>query len=464
MSSPRRLFPLICIATLLVAVFIITGLDDHRTSALWKDYNNHVKHAQSAAAAATAASGSRPPTTTPSFTSIRLNAAPSGHPDPQAASPQPGRSPFPASKTHTLAMVVPCTKNENTSWIGEELPGLETVIYTADDPDAPLHPPRNKGHEAMIYLTYMIDFYDALPDIVLFMHAHRWTYHNNDLQGSDAVQLIKTLSGARVMREGYMNLRCHWEPGCPGHLHPAATATSAAQSNPDLSRLRGIVADQWPKLFPADPIPETLSQPCCAQFAVTRAAIRANPRRRYVAFRDWLLHTPLTDYYSGRIWEYLWHFVFTGKTVLCPEEHVCYCDGFGICFGGREEYGEFRALMKRREEGERELRVWEDRAKEVLERQGQREQQQQQQQQHDERGGEGEGEGDGDGDEEGKDEKKMDVDVEMPEMGKDVFLRDQIDALNRELDDRREQAVQRGRDPKNRAVEAGRDWNEGDGF
>ena len=446
MSFPRRLLPLFCIATLLVAVYIITGLNDHQTSSssLWRVYG-HVGEGE------VVGSESLQLATTASLSSIILATEPSSIPDVQieqhaAAAPAPAHAPSPP-RTYTQVMVVPCTKNENTSWIERELPGLETVIYVANDPDATLHPPRNKGHEAMIYLTYIIEHYDALPDIVLFMHAHRWTYHNNDLQGSDAVQLIKTLSHARVVRQGYMNLRCHWEPGCPGHLHPLA-------NEPDFYRLQGIVADQWPKLFPTDPIPETLAQPCCAQFAVTRERIRSNPLRKYVFFRDWLLRTPLTDYYSGRIWEYLWHFIFTGKTVLCPEEHVCYCDGFGICFGGREEYNEYFSLRKQRDGFERELREWYERAKAVAERQNDK--------------NDGEGEGEGEENDTGKESKNsglgMDADADMPEMGRDVFLRDQIDALNRELDDRREQAMEQGRDPKNRAIEAGREWNDGDGF
>ena len=31
----------------------------------------------------------------------------------------------------------------------------------------------NKGNEAMAYLTYIIDHYEALPGIMLFVHAHR---------------------------------------------------------------------------------------------------------------------------------------------------------------------------------------------------------------------------------------------------------------------------------------------------
>ena len=113
--------------------------------------------------------------------------------------------------------------DENVDWIAEELPDLQTAIYVADAPSASLHPPKNKGHEVMIFLTYIISHYTNLPDVVLFMHAHRWSWHNNFLSGLDAVQMIRNLSSGRVTREGYMNLRCHWDPGCPEWIHPLDT-------------------------------------------------------------------------------------------------------------------------------------------------------------------------------------------------------------------------------------------------
>ncbi len=32
--------------------------------------------------------------------------------------------------------------------------------------------------------------------------------------------------------------------------------------------------------------------------------------------------------------------IWTGNAVHCPEEHECYCKGYGICFGGKERYQE----------------------------------------------------------------------------------------------------------------------------
>ncbi|MCJ1272461.1 hypothetical protein MMC21_000247 [Puttea exsequens] len=251
--------------------------------------------------------------------------------------------------TYSRVVVIPRLKHDNISWIAEEISDVDVVTYVADDDTASLHPPRNKGHEVMIYLSYIIANYHDLPDVVIFMHSHRWTHHNNALLGHDAVQMIRRLSNDHVAREGYFNMRCQWHPGCPEWLHPGNTKeTLDKQEEMVLSRC-------WEELFPSEPLPRALGQPCCAQFALSKERIRSIPRSRFIFYRDWILRTPLSDYVSGRIWEYSWQYIFTGQSVVCPAEHICYCDGFGLCFEGAAEYEEFERLGRLRSTLEEEL-------------------------------------------------------------------------------------------------------------
>lgn len=48
------------------------------------------------------------------------------------------------------------------------------AIYSVDEPtnEVYLHTPKNKGKESMAYLTYLIDFYDVLTDVQVFVHSH----------------------------------------------------------------------------------------------------------------------------------------------------------------------------------------------------------------------------------------------------------------------------------------------------
>lgn len=328
---------------------------------------------------------------------------------------------------YTSTLVIAKTKDENVDWIKEKMPTQDIAVYVADDPTAPLHPPKNKGHEVMIYLSWVIDNYDNLPDVAIFMHAHQLTWHNDDLLGNDAHLLVTRLSRQRVWREGFVNMRCSWHPGCPDWMHPGETEQN------DFKQEEVLLAKSWSELFPLDEVPSVLAQPCCAQFALSSERIRAKPYAQYVWYRDWLFSTRLPDHLSGRIWEYVWQFVFTGENVYCPSESICFCDQFGTCFGGEEAYADFIVLKNELGDRERDLREWEERKKAIEEA------------------------------EEAGDSAKLE-ELEKPEDGKDEEFREEIDRLRPMVDGLKHDAEIRGQDPKNRALEAGREWHEGDDF
>ncbi|PVH85051.1 hypothetical protein DL98DRAFT_452486 [Cadophora sp. DSE1049] len=328
----------------------------------------------------------------------------------------------PVGQRYTRTLVVPRTASENTDWVQEYFQKDEYFdykIYVVDAVDAPLSVPQNKGHEVMVYLTYIIDHYHNLSDVSIFMHSHRKAWHNNDLLDGDAVQVVSRLSSERVQREGYMNLRCHWDPGCPNWMHPGMVEEDVGKQE------QTMVAKSWSELFPLDHIPNVLAQPCCAQFAVSGDRIRSLPLERYVFLRKWLLRTSMSDYFSGRFFEYVWQFIFTGQNVVCPKEHVCYCDGFGICFGGEKEYDAYQKQVMERKRMEEELIIWNDLNSKW---------------------------------------KPGDRAAEQPEPGKDTDLSEKIDANLAWCDLKKKEAKERGDVAKYRAQEVGREWNDGDGF
>jgi Protein of unknown function (DUF3431) len=314
-----------------------------------------------------------------------------------------------AGQDYSRTLVIASTTKEDTKWLTHlaDTPNLSTAVYVVDDPNAPLTVPKNKGHEVMVYLTYIIDHYDQLSDVTMFMHAHRITWHNNDLMFSDAVEMIQRLSSQKVTRDGYMNLRCHLDPGCPDHIHPSI-ADDKDGNIPEAV----VIGRAWLELFPdAQVPPKVLSQPCCAQFALSKARIQNLPLNRYLFFRQWLLKTELDDRLSGRVWEYVWQYVFAGVEEFCPIESICYCDGYGICFGGEDKYQEWFATRKK----SRELAD----LKESL------------------------------GDDESVQDQKLQLQV-------------QLTGLELKMSTSKKDAFLRGEKPSNRAAEAGREWKEGD--
>ncbi|OAX81208.1 hypothetical protein ACJ72_04456, partial [Emergomyces africanus] len=261
-------------------------------------------------------------------------------------------------------LVIASLFNEDTSWasaLSANDPTLTTAIYQVNNPyynnatiAAPyLQVPQNKGHEVMVYLTYIIDTYSNLPDVAIFMHSHETSWHSNDFLPT-ATMTVKRLSIAKVLREGYVNLRCHRRPGCPDYLHPINPAdnTTNSKENLEIKPEAAVMGKAWVEIFPTTPIPRVLSQPCCSQFAVSGARLRSVPLERYVWFREWLLATPLSDALSGRVWEYLWQFVLAGVHEYCPDEYSCYCETYGVCFGegGREEYLRYYKLKDKKDD------------------------------------------------------------------------------------------------------------------
>jgi hypothetical protein len=328
---------------------------------------------------------------------------------------------------YTRTIVVPKLRSEDTSWLDEELPDSRKAVYVVDDKTAPLHPPKNKGNEAMVYLSYIIDHYNMLADVNIFIHAHRYTWHNNDLFGSDSAMTIRHLSDERVIREGYMNLRCMFYPGCPAWLRPNA------REEVEEKKEEMLVGQAWKELFPNDLMPDVLGQPCCSQFALSADRIRAIPLDEYNRLRRWLLKTKLQNNMSGRVFEYLWHFLWTGKNVLCPAMHECYCDGFGACFNDEADFQEWFKVRYYLKQDEWEMNAWvlaEERVEEYIRRGN----------------------------------AKAAALVERAPEGKLRELKLSIDERWFALDEGREAALKNGRDPKWRARIAGRDWKEGDGF
>lgn len=316
---------------------------------------------------------------------------------------------------YTRTLVIPRMKDDDISWIAEELPDLNTSVYVANDPLSPLHSPKNKGHEVMVYLTYIIDHYGELPDVVMFMHAHRWTHHNNDLLGSDAVQMIRRLSNVHVSLQGYVNMRCRWAPGCPVWLHPDSAGENLAKQE------EAVLSEAWNELFPQHPLPTTLSQPCCAQFALSQQRILSIPLSQFTFFRDWISRTPLSDYISGRIWEYSWQYIFTNQSVSCPAEHLCYCGAFGVCFGGAVEFGYYEEMRSMKLDYEAQI--------EGFQRQG--------------------------GLTNVAGQRSSNTDLSRQELDTQSYLQAQIKALDKEMAARKKEAIERGNDPRKRAVECG---------
>ena len=240
-----------------------------------------------------------------------------------------------AGKVEDKVVIMARIETEDTDWVALNLPesvsrhclftyllillctdgmhSWQRAIYTVNPSsisNGTLTTPKNKGHEAMAYLTYIIDHYHALPSTMAFVHPHRKGFSeawHTDTPLHDNVNSLYSLRIPFVQKSGYVNLRCNWNPGCK----------KAHRDN------KHITPEVWQELF-AGASKSTFSssnhttpfQPgqvgaaCCAQFAVSKTRVLERPLSDYQHFRQWIYDTGKNDAQSGRVLEFLWHVIF----------------------------------------------------------------------------------------------------------------------------------------------------------
>lgn len=187
----------------------------------------------------------------------------------------------------------------------------EYDVDRPDNPDPQLRFPRSKGHEAMVYLSFIIDNYDKLPWSAFFIHGHAESWHQED----HIVRIISGLDLVALARQGYISLRCDWYPSCPAEMRPVHHDAFVWGPGTHHKATEAAIAGNWRLMFPNEKMPETIAAPCCAQFAVTRQAIWRRPKTDYEYLRAWLLTSLLEDDVSGRVLEKLWAYMFTGEAM-----------------------------------------------------------------------------------------------------------------------------------------------------
>lgn len=209
----------------------------------------------------------------------------------------------------TKHLVIASTTSSNLTWLYPSLRQTHWTphIYVTDDPDA-LTVPINKGNEAMVYLTYIIDNYNSLPDVMFFHHDHNQAWH----QMFSSIYELAHLNLDTVLRDGYLSPRCL--SSCenliilPGEIAPfedLATASREVQVSSVLN-----------EFLEAEQVPGRIAAPCCAQFAVSREAVRRRSLETWKGLRQWLIDTPVHTKMAGRIMEWTWHLWFGMEPML----------------------------------------------------------------------------------------------------------------------------------------------------
>lgn len=287
-----------------------------------------------------------------------------------------GTCPGLSGTTKPALVISRVASDGDASWISNLKDKYHICTYDVDGStngdSTQLRVPANRGHEAMAYLTFLIDNYDSIPaEGAVFVHGSRFAWHNDSPQYDNAELLAALNTSSALAKSGYHNLRCDWSAStCPAESAPQgsfetgltaklepfnARVVSDAAMPQALTNIFGGSEESSSKILLGRG--DAVRAQCCAQFVVARDNIWQHSREEYFALRQWLLDegfksAPRDDRISGRILSYLWHILFlpqqgysprlsAGKhesvnldrlnDLACPTAAECYCRLYGRC-------------------------------------------------------------------------------------------------------------------------------------
>ena len=155
----------------------------------------------------------------------------------------------------------------------------------------------NKGQEIPMYLKYIIDNYNNLSDKTLFLHGHK-TSHHQDYSSDFIIQNVN------------WNLNDFFSVNrrnCYQEVSSTFEYSEGAFNN--------WLRNNWNVFENELKFPEDgLFFYSNAQFVVDKKLILQYKLDFWIKLYDWISNTDLSNIISSRIFEYVWHYIFTKKT------------------------------------------------------------------------------------------------------------------------------------------------------
>lgn len=269
-------------------------------------------------------------------------------------------SPYPLDSKLTTNLVIASLKKDDTSWtarLEDLIPNLRIIRYVSDDPTARYHPAAAKAREALMYFTYLQDFYHDLADVNIFIHADETSWHMDSALRKSLIFALAQLDKAQVVERGYVNLRTSAGDSpthdCPNGFNTSKTAIESPKGE------ERLMAPVFRANFPDESLPEIIAGPCCSQFAVSKAAILSRPREQYLRSAQYLIDSPWSDQMVGRPWERMWPYLFKQQAVDCNSGWKMLCRMYGVCFSGQEiEHQRYERLWREMVQLQEEMGLW----------------------------------------------------------------------------------------------------------
>jgi len=160
-----------------------------------------------------------------------------------------------------------------------------------------VRPIPNMGDEAQAYLRYIVDRYDNLPDIVVFLNGRRYDPDNHKKD------MLKTLACMRFPKEfRFHNINDEKHPECFGIGLPSMPGHVGVTTEEHIEKLQNIPPSLKAEFGLVDDLPIWCTH-CCGQFVVDKRAILDHPKDFY---KDLLAASITGDEDFKYAMEYMW--------------------------------------------------------------------------------------------------------------------------------------------------------------
>lgn len=184
--------------------------------------------------------------------------------------------------------------NEDLSWIND----LRSSFQIISKKTIPEETVPNKGREASSYLEYIINNYESLTDISIFIHGHRTSWHNSDVE--------KYINGKSKFLVEYYNINLI---SSPRNSEPLWSLNEQAIGF--LEKNKYIIE----KEINQNINPLNIKYRAASCFYVKKEAILRHKLKSYKNWYEWIMSSKEPSGISSRVFEYCWHIIFTGNHV-----------------------------------------------------------------------------------------------------------------------------------------------------
>eukprot|EP01112_Ceratiomyxa_fruticulosa_P020152 TRINITY_DN6787_c0_g1_i1.p1 TRINITY_DN6787_c0_g1~~TRINITY_DN6787_c0_g1_i1.p1 ORF type:complete len:459 (+),score=76.53 TRINITY_DN6787_c0_g1_i1:1691-3067(+) len=226
----------------------------------------------------------------------------------------------PQNLNTTAKRVVFGVTAEDLHWTFEIDQDIDIVVYTHEFRNfdtrgrVVLNVP-NTGRESGNYLKHIVDYYNDLADVTLFIHGQGSSWHTKN-----APVVINNLRWTEIQDYQPLHHHYYWK-----------NDNKITQQYGVHKELQYIWKDYFLKEMKFE-LPNEIIHTCCGEFAISRETIRSHPIEFYQALYEYITIIRSDDpWLMGHMMEIVWHIIFYKPAIYSANlldfcGKVAYCD------------------------------------------------------------------------------------------------------------------------------------------